>query len=135
MTEAEMLEMAAIYTDNCMTIFNTYVSITFAYLVVAYLAGNKLSRLQAAVVTGLYLLTAAGCLAAIDTQLGAIVHFQAELGAEYDFFFRGGVPRATGMRYFTIPVMILGIFASLYFMFVEYREGLSDSLHVDKPTN
>lgn len=131
MTEAEMFEMAAIYIDNSMTIFNTYVSITFAYLAVAYLVGNKLSRLQAAVVTGLYLLTVAGAIAAIDTQLGAIAHFQAELGAKYDFFFRGGVPRGLGMHYFVIPVMILGIFASLYFMFVEYREGLTASLQDD----
>ena len=47
MTEAEALELIAIYITNAHGGFTIYLSVTFAYLVTAYLVGRKLSPFQA----------------------------------------------------------------------------------------
>ena len=40
MTEAEALELVAIYTANAHTSFNMYISVTFAYFATAFFVGS-----------------------------------------------------------------------------------------------
>ena len=58
MTEAEALELAVMCVDNAMTAFSVFISITFAYMTVSFLAGSKLSNFQALAASGLYIFTA-----------------------------------------------------------------------------
>jgi hypothetical protein len=51
MTEAEALELIAIYVTNAHEGFTLYLSVTFAYLITAYLVGSKLSPFQALAVS------------------------------------------------------------------------------------
>lgn len=55
MSEAETLEVIAIYAANAADSYLGFVSITFAYLTVAYFVGRALSKFQTIAVSGLYL--------------------------------------------------------------------------------
>ena len=113
MTEAEALELIAIYVTNAHGGFALYLSVTFAYLVTAYLVGSKLTPFQALAVSGLFFITA------IVTTLSTISSVQAWIV----------VKRSTStvidtvalynpeLWLFTLPVIMFpGVLVSLYFM-------------------
>lgn len=58
MTEAEALELVLFSVDNAIGSLSLFVSVTCAYMTVAYVVGSKLSRFQALAVSGLYIFTA-----------------------------------------------------------------------------
>ncbi|MGR8946685.1 MAG: hypothetical protein ACU84Q_01470 [Gammaproteobacteria bacterium] len=58
MTEAEALEVLSDIGDNVATYFAMYISITFAYLSVAYFIGAALSRFQCIAVSILFVVSA-----------------------------------------------------------------------------
>ena len=74
MTEAEAVELIAIYTANAMDSFTLYISFTTAYLVTAYFTGKNLTRFQALSASGLF------CLGAIAGALTCLASVQAWAG-------------------------------------------------------
>ena len=58
MAEAELWELIAVHAANAMSAFNIYLTVTFAYLVAAYLVGAKLSKLQTGFISGLFIFAA-----------------------------------------------------------------------------
>ena len=58
MTEAETIEIVAILGSNSFSIFAVYLSITFAYLTVAYFVGAALNIFQVWAISGLYVASA-----------------------------------------------------------------------------
>ena len=58
MTEAEAIEALSDIAANAATYFSVFISLTFAYLTVAYLVGSVLSRFQLILITSIYLLSA-----------------------------------------------------------------------------
>ena len=116
MTEAEMFEMVATYSSTAMTAFNSYVTFVFAYLATAYFVGNKLSPQQVFTISGLFVIATLVSLFVSNTQIGPIAEFQLELGSEHQYFLIAGLPKAALIRSVLLPLMGLGIIASLYFM-------------------
>lgn len=60
MTEYELVDTAISYQDLATTHFMNFVTILFAYLVCAYLVGEKLTRLQVWLLNSLYTIFALG---------------------------------------------------------------------------
>jgi len=95
-----------------------YFTLVSAYLVVAYLVGEKLTRTQCRIITVLYLFWVAGV---IQTQLfsgiGALrlAGIIAETGTVLIGRYGDGLAMKIGIYSFSI-VMICGVLASLYFM-------------------
>ena len=58
MTEAELHEIAALFSTGAMTATSIYLSIISAFLVVAFVAGSKLTRSQLLVISTLFVLGA-----------------------------------------------------------------------------
>ena len=58
MSEAELAETLSGYATVCMNFISLWVTLTFAYLSAAYFVGSNLSRFQATVVSGLYVISA-----------------------------------------------------------------------------
>lgn len=58
MTEAEILELMAAHGANAITAFTVYITFTFGFLATAYFVGSQLTRLQAIIVAGLYVIAA-----------------------------------------------------------------------------
>ena len=69
MTEAEALEAIGIYVSNAHASFTLYVSFVFGFLVVAYLAGAKLTKFQAVVASGTFTLAASASALSMTANL------------------------------------------------------------------
>ena len=113
MTEAEALEIIAIYTANSIESFSLYLSFTAAFLVTAYFVGAKLSLAQTFAVSGLY------CIAAISASLSLVGGIQAWIAVkESTPTVIDQIPIYNPTLWLTMMPVILvpGIFVSLYFM-------------------
>ena len=111
MTEPDAIEMVNFYASNALESFSIWVSITFAFLTVAYLVGSKLSKTQVWIVCPLYFITSG------TFGLASVVHVQSFTilaNAYPDFFpaFLWPLPWSE----MTQLVLIGGTIASLYFM-------------------
>lgn len=114
MTEAEVLEVAGIWSGHILTAFTIYISFTFAYLVTVFYVGDRLTSLQSVCASGLYFFAATS---AILAQIG---YMQAQ------FTLLRETPNALDGIFlvmageFWTPYMALmeftGVFFSLYFM-------------------
>ena len=58
MNESEVIEALSNIAASATGFLSLFISITFAYLTVAYLVGSKLSRFQVTVINSLYVLCA-----------------------------------------------------------------------------
>jgi uncharacterized membrane protein len=58
MTESELVESAALYYSLTGDMMNLYLTVTSGFLIVAYLAGRKLTKSQLIIVSCLYLIFA-----------------------------------------------------------------------------
>jgi hypothetical protein len=118
MTEYEMGELLNNSFDTLWETSQMYFTLVSAYLVVAYLVGEKLTRTQCRIITVLYLFWVAGV---IQTQLfsgiGALrlAGIIAETGTVLIGRYGDGLAMKIGIYSFSI-VMICGVLASLYFM-------------------
>jgi hypothetical protein len=118
MTEYEMGELLHNSFDTLWESSQMYFTLVSAYLVVAYLVGNKLTRKQYWIINTLYLFWVFGV---IQTQfvagIGAIklAGNIANQGKILMGQYANGIVMEFGIFSFTV-VMICGVFASLYFM-------------------
>ena len=55
MTEAELIELSQAYWSHTISLLALYITLLSGYLVVAYLAGGKLSVFQVTIVNALYI--------------------------------------------------------------------------------
>ena len=112
MNIAEANEVAAMWVDNAMTAFSIYLTLTFAYLTIAYFVGKDLSRFQAFCVSTLY---AAGAFISLLSCINQLNFFNAVL--QESEALQSATPFAAGFWiYYIAPLFITGIFVSLYFM-------------------
>ena len=114
MTEAETLEVVALYGSNSFSIFTVYLSITFAYLTVAYFLGAKLSRFQTITISGLYIASSAmASLAFIGTtQTWVVLISTTQTMLNTIPIYSAGV-----WHIYAAILAIAGILVSLYFMY------------------
>ena len=127
MTEAEVIEMLNLHAANAMNGFTIYISFTFGFLTVAYLAGAKLSRVQVAIISSLYFLAAG------TFFLTTITHAQSfeALVAKYpDFIYS---------IFWHVPWTVLativqagGILASLYFLYDSRKTKINNPDQTEK---
>jgi hypothetical protein len=116
MSESELLELMATYSGNALTAFTIYISFTFAYLTVAFIVGRKLSRVQAIIVSVLYVFSA------MSTVLANIGQISAMRATQPDLVESAVYQRITlmdgDMWLIYMPILLVsGIFGSLYFMY------------------
>lgn len=72
-----MIDAAGTFHDIAISTLMAYFSVLSAYLLVAYLAGPGLTRLQTIVVTGLYLVMQLFMVGHVGLLLGEVVHFRS----------------------------------------------------------
>lgn len=109
----ESSEAMAMWTANAIESFSVYLTVTFAYLTVAFLAGKKLSGFQVFVISVLYASAAGISLLSCINQL----LFYTAIANEVDFGIAVS-PLSSGMFwiYYISPLFIVGIVVSLWFM-------------------
>lgn len=122
MTQAELWELNLFCIANALTAFSIYLTVVFAYLGVAYFVGSKLSKIQAFVMSGLFIFAALAGLGGSMAQLRRASYFQTELKSQTSDLL---MPLTNANFWVTyVPsLMLIGIFVSLYFMWdVRHRQ-------------
>ncbi len=123
MTEYELIDAAASFQNVATTHFMNFVTILFAYLICAYLVGDRLTRLQLWVVNVLYTVFTA--------QAGLFSY----VGWNRFFVFTGrlveqfpqpqmaglGVPSADTALIAVVPLTLFAYFAGILFMMNKRR--------------
>ena len=113
LNEADLMELLMDWFAQISTDADRYFALVSAYLLVAYLAGSKLSALQLTIINSLFLLWVAGIVAGTFSALEATTIIERRLGAlESDFSVGGGA----ASLYNFIVIQIGGVVASLFFM-------------------
>ena len=113
MTEAEVLELLAVHGANAMTAFTVYISFTFGFLATAYFVGSQLTRLQAIVACGLYIVSS---VAPSLTQLIYIQIMFTVLDSTPTMVQGLWLLNGTFWLWCMAFIQAAGIFISLYFM-------------------
>ena len=120
MTEFEISQQIAAAIDNSISCFTLFLSIITAYVMVAFLAGTRLTRSQLAWVNALFLLssTAAGV---TFITLGRRV---SQLVQSYDQAIQPVIFAGGAITNYLIPAIVIGmIFGSLHFMWGTRRQS------------
>jgi len=109
LTKYEILDVAGTYHALGISTLMGYFSILSAFLIVAYMSGDKLGRLQAGVVSGLFLIASLG----MTWGTGAYLYIAQ------DYLFQSGqkLPITSIQPHeVLVPLQLLGIPAALYFL-------------------
>jgi len=112
MNIAEANEVGAMWIANAFSAFSIYLTITFAYLTIAYLAGKGLSRFQVLSVSTLYV---AGAFISLLSCVNQLKYFNAVL--QQSEALQSATP-ITGdfWIYYAVPLFSFGILVCLYLM-------------------
>ena len=107
MTEYELDDLGATYSDIAISALMGYFTVLSAYFIVAYAVGSALKRSQVIAVTGLFLVMA------LFMTWGAVSYFWnsynlRELAGSY-------VPPVAGWA-IVLPLLLIGILSGLKFM-------------------
>jgi hypothetical protein len=131
MTEAELVEAATSYFDLGISTFGIWLTLTSGYLIVAYLAGKELPRVQYFVLNGLYVVIASICAMSSAGYALLGVEYQNALGdLAATGSLLGGGPVATENPNL-IPALFSGALfagelAAIYFMWITRRSAGSE---------
>ena len=121
MSEAELWEVNAIYQANMLLAFSIYLTVVFAYLATAYVAGKNFSKWEAGVVTGLFIFASTISIAAVGAYLNRSIDFLNRLGAiSSDLIDRPITDPSIWIVYVPI-LMIVGSLVSIVYMFRHRR--------------
>lgn len=124
MTEAEALELISMYVDIAVSSFSIYLTITFAYLTVAFFVGKSLSTFQAVAISSLYLIGAGSAIANLVIQLqawGKIKELYTTILDEFFFW------EAEFWLAYMPTLMIGGVLIGLYFMWNVRHQRVNNS--------
>ena len=121
MTESEVIEALSEISMNSATYVTIFISVTFAYLTVAYIVGQSLTRLQNVMVSSLYVLLAT----LTSTAAWGFTDAWRKLHErEQSIFSEVWIYQNMDWVVILLPLLILVEFASLYFMFdIRRRSG------------
>jgi len=114
MTEAEVFEVAAAWVGNAITAFTMYTTFTFAYLTVAFVTGERLSKFQVAVINVLYSLSAVSTIFSMmnSMMMWESALLRADSAIKYQYFFNN----PSFWYSYMSAILALGILVCLYFM-------------------
>jgi hypothetical protein len=124
MSEYELLDLVAAAIDSMYDSTTMFLSLASGYLLVAYLAGAKLTRVQAAIVSALFIVGAAlQCwgLLSYETAIEEYLIAKAAISPLTDYqqlIFDGNAGTLIA------SAMAIGAIAALYFMWSVRREKL-----------
>jgi hypothetical protein len=113
MTEYELVESIGVYASNSLQALSLFLTIVSAYLIAAFMAGDKLARRQVIIINTLFII---GALLFTYSTVGLLirqVYYASQLAKiETDTFLAGRAPIAPIIGL----VQLGGIAASLKFM-------------------
>ena len=119
MSEYELLDLMASMEAHMAAQFSLYLTVISAYMVVAYLAGAKLTKAQAWIASVLMLFAAGGQTWALYATTGRVLEY-LQLKQEYSPLSEYEQNFAAN-SYTWVFILSCGVFAALYFMWAVRR--------------
>jgi hypothetical protein len=121
MTEYEILDLMASMEEHMATQFSLYLTVISAYMVVAYLAGSKLTTIQAWIASVLMIFAAGGQTWALYATTGRVLEYLDQKAAlspltTYEQNFSANA-------YTWVFILSCGVVAALYFMWSVRKEA------------
>ena len=113
MTEYELLDLVGTWKADTVSLATSFVSILFAYILVAYFAGAKLTRSQAVIVTVLMLWHCSINLFQMQVNQQSIIEYHELIRAEWS---APAVRNGMIMKWIIASAGVMSILAVLYFM-------------------
>ena len=122
MSEFELISLFNAWGNTLLGTSTLYLSVLFAYFVVAHLVGSSLTRLQLWIISSIYSLLMFSGLIAIHNQSTTMVHFSVEL-QKMDSNYVSAMPE--DYEILITVVYSTAFLASLYYMFNQRKAGSS----------
>jgi len=113
-TETDVIEALSELSINAATYMTVFISLTFAYLTVAYFVGRSLSRFQCVAISGLYVLFASMTGASAVAWSEAFQLFRTKERSILDEVW---IFENTNWTFTLSPILVMVVFTSLYFMY------------------
>lgn len=113
MTEYELLDLVGTWKADTVSVATSFVSILFAYILVAYVAGAKLTRGQFVIVTVLMLWHCSINLFQIQVNQQSLIEYHELIRPEWS---AAAVRNGLIMKWVIGSGGVMSIFAALYFM-------------------
>ncbi len=120
MTEYEYLDFVTSSVEVITQSGFDFISVFFAYLACGYLAGTKLSLMQAIALTMAYTIYLSFCVMTVATSIGRIIGASTEPGS--DTIARFELMQIAGPTLLTFIWLV-----SVIYMFSQYRKGLGQT--------
>ena len=123
MTEYEISELLYSIIDSMATLFSAYLTIISGYLIIAYLVGARLEKVQVVIINSLFIAITAIQLYSMFTyslELGALIQRKAEISELTQF---QSLIMNQASNFATVFLMFLGVCASLYFFYSVRRKS------------
>ena len=113
MTEYELLDLVGTWKADTVSVGTSFVSILFAYILVAYFAGAKLTRAQYLIVTILMLWHCSMNLFQIQVNQQSLIEYHELIRPEWA---AKAIRNGMIMKWVVGSDGVMSIFAALYFM-------------------
>ena len=113
MTDAELWELIIMSLGNAASIIAVYLSVTSGYLIVAYLVGKKLTRMQNTLITVLYITFAMIITLATVANFDRAAYLLKFTEETYRSPLSSGLP---AVAMIAGPVLLIGVTACVKFM-------------------
>ena len=109
MTEYELMDLAAAYSDSAISALMGYFTVLSAYFIVAYVAGHALSRSQVVAVSGLFLVMALFMIWGSTSYFYLSYNYRILAGG-------GGIEHSVAAWKVVLPLLLIGLVSGLKFM-------------------
>ena len=113
MTDAELWELIIMSLGNAASIIAIYLSVTSGYLIVSYLVGKNLTRMQNTLITGLYITFAVIITLATVANFDRAAYLLKFTEETYRSPLSSGLP---AVAIITGPILLIGVAACVKFM-------------------
>ena len=128
MSEQEAIEALSDVAANAATYFSVFISLTFAYLTVAYLVGASLNRFQLILISAIYVLSSSMMAGTVVVWTGAWLKLYHREQTVFTGSWIAELPYwIEGLSVLLIAVLV----ASIYFMYDIRRRASDKSLAQD----
>ena len=125
----ETLQMINLTIDRLESVFEFWLSATFAAIVASHLAGEKLTKVYAGMLTSLYLIFTFSVIVRSLTWVGALERY-----TELLVTMRGGLGESTPFSLVNVSIwatMILGTLATVFFIWHSYKTNAPNRDYVE----
>ena len=118
--DTDSAELLAHYLDSTMLGFSIYLTVIFAYLAVAFVAGTRLNRFQTIIISFFFVVGTTGTYAAVFLFQQLIIDLSKKVPSVLE-----GIPILDMVfwRIFMAVLMLGGIAGSLFFMYDIRKRG------------